>query len=138
MKVLRVYYAHAICLYDTEREKKEVKVIRERFNDPEIINPVNYPNNSSMEFYFRLVDKCQIVVFSCLLEKITSGVGKEVNYALTKGKKVYMLLNETHFYPIKFPVECISRRCTIDLYLEWYKLKKLKLQYVQKVKIEVY
>ena len=123
MKVLRVYYAHAIILYGTEREKKEVMLIRERFKDAEIINPVNYPA-SSMDFYLRLVDKCHIVVFSCLLGKVTSGVGKEVNYALNKGKNVYML-NGVRLFQIKSPVKYISRQCTRELYQEWLKRQEL-------------
>jgi len=123
MKVLRVYYAHAICLYSTEREKKELELIREKFKDAEIINPVNYQNHS-MDFYLRLVDKCHIVVFSCLLGKVTAGVGKEVNYALKKGKDVYML-NGVSLIPIKSPVKYISRQSTRELYREWLLRYKL-------------
>ncbi len=114
---MKVYYAHAICLYDTEREKKELALIREKVKDAEIINPVNYQNHS-MDFYLRLVDKCHIVVFSCLLGKVTAGVGKEVNYALKKGKDVYML-NGVNLIPIKSPVKYISRQSTRELYQEW-------------------
>ena len=119
MKCLRIYYAHAICLYDTEEEKKEVILIREKFKNAEIINPADFPN-SKMEFYLRLIDKCNIVIFSCLLEKITSGVGKEVNYALNKGKEVY-LLKEVNLLPITSPVKFISRQSTRELYQKWWK-----------------
>ena len=122
---MRVYYAHAICLYGTEREKKEMMLIRERFKDAEIINPANYPDHS-MDFYLRLVDKCQIVVFSRLSGKVTSGVGKEVKLALDTDKDVYVL-NEASLFPIKSPVKYISRQCTIELYEEWYKQQELKL-----------
>jgi len=125
MNVLRVYYAHAICLYGSEIEKKQLMLIRTRFKDAEIINPANYPDHS-MDFYLRLVDKCNIVVFSCLLGKVTSGVGKEVNYALNKGKDVYML-NEVNLFPIKSPVKYTSRQCTVELYQEWLKQQELKL-----------
>ena len=117
MKVLTVYYAHAICLYGKEQEKKELVLIREKFKDAEIINPAHY-QNLPMDFYLRLVDKCHIVVFSRLLGKVTSGVGKEVNYALEKGKDVYML-NEVGLIPIKSPVKCISLQSTRELYQEW-------------------
>lgn len=118
MKVLRVYYAHAICLYGTEREKKELLLIREKFKDAEIINPVNYQGHL-MDFYLRLVDKCHIVVFSRLLGKVTAGVGKEVNYALKKDKDVYMLNSESLIL-IKSPVKFISRQSTRELYREWW------------------
>ena len=122
--VSRVYYAHPICLYGSEKEKKQLTMISLKFKDIEIINPANYPS-SSMDFYLSLVDKSDIVVFSCLLGKITSGVGKEVNYALNKGKEVY-LLNEVNCLPIRSPVNYISRQDTIDLYQEWWKQQELK------------
>jgi len=120
---MKVYYAHAICLYGTEQEKKEIVLIREKLKDAEIINPVNYQSNS-MDFYLRLVDKCHIVVFSCLLGKVTAGVGKEVNYALKKGKDVYVL-NGVSLIPIKSPVKYISRQSTRELYRKWLLRYKL-------------
>jgi hypothetical protein len=117
VKVLSIYYAHAICHYGTELEKKELMLIRERFKDAEIINPINYQDHS-MDFFLRLVDNCQIVVFSRLLGKVTAGVGKEVNHALKKGKDVYML-NGVRLIPIKSPVKFISRQKTRELYQEW-------------------
>ena len=117
MKALRVYYAHAICLYDTEQEKQELALIRERFEDAEIVNPANHQDHS-MDYYLRLVDSCHIIVFSRLLGEVTAGVGKEVNYALEKGKDVYMM-NGARLIPIKSPVRFISRENTRELYQEW-------------------
>lgn len=111
---MKVYYAHAMCLYDTEREKKELGLISKKLEDAEIINPANYPSRS-MGFYLGLVDKCQVLVFSRLLGEVTSGVGKEVNHALKKGKDVYML-NEVCLIPIKSPVKYMSRQSTRELY----------------------
>lgn len=42
-----------------------------------------------MGLCLRLVEECDIVVFSRLLGKITAGVGKEVNHAMKNGKAVY-------------------------------------------------
>lgn len=117
MKVLRVYYAHAMCLYGKEQEKKELALIREKFKDAEIINPAKH-QNLPMDDYLELVDKCDVVVFSRLLGQVTSGVGKEVNYALEKGKDVYML-NGVSLIPIKSPVKYISCQSTRELCKEW-------------------
>ena len=42
-----------------------------------------------MDFWHKLIDECDIVCFSRLLEVVTSGVGDEVNYTIEKKKKVY-------------------------------------------------
>jgi len=123
---LKIYYAHPICFYESEIEKKQLTIIRSKFKDAEIINPANYPS-SSMDFYFSLVEKSEKIIFSCLLGKITSGVGKEVNYALNKGKEVYML-NEKELVPIKVPVNYISRQSTVELYHEWWKQQEVNLR----------
>ena len=123
---MKIYYAHPICFYESEIEKKQLTIIRSKFKDAEIINPANYPS-SSMDFYFSLVEKSEKIIFSCLLGKITSGVGKEVNYALNKGKEVYML-NEKELVPIKVPVNYISRQSTVELYHEWWKQQEVNLR----------
>ena len=123
MKALKVYYAHAMCLYRTEQENNELKLIREKFKDAGIVNPADHRDRSeeaedAMNFYLSLVDSCDIVVFSHLLGKVTSGVGKEVNHALNNEKDAYMI-NEVSLISIKSPVKPISRQSTIELYRMW-------------------
>jgi hypothetical protein len=125
VNVLKVYYAHSICLYGSENEARQLIRIMLKFKGAKIINPALHPNES-MDYYLGLVENCNIVVFSNLLGKITSGVGKEVNHALQKGIEVYEL-NEEKFYPIKFPVKYISRQSTVDLYEQWWKRKELNI-----------
>ena len=120
---MKVYYAHAMCLYGTEQEKEELTLLRKNFQNAEIVNPADHQNNldgteEQMDFYLSLVERCDIVVFSRLLGKITSGVGKEVNHALKKGKEVYML-DGASLFPIKSLVKYISRQNTRELYLTW-------------------
>ena len=39
-----------------------------------------------MAYCLRLVEQCDVLVFSRIMKKVTCGVGKEVNHALKKGK----------------------------------------------------
>jgi len=71
-----------------------------------------------MNFCLRLVEKCDIVVFSRLSGKITAGLGKEVNHALKKGKAVYKLTQRglvRRYQTVKY----LPRLATIRLYCIW-------------------
>jgi hypothetical protein len=60
-------------------------------------------------FCLKLIDKCDVVVFSRLLGKITAGVGKEVNHALKTGKLVFELSSKK-IKPQTRRVKYISRQ----------------------------
>jgi hypothetical protein len=122
-----VYYAHALCVYGSNSEAAELKAIRSRFKKHKIVNPANYENHpekqkETVNFCLRLIEKCDIVVFSCLLEKITAGVGKEINHALKLGLAVYEL-KPTGFSRRHRPVKYLSRARTIHLYGKWRQLQ---------------
>jgi len=126
----RVYYAHAMKLYGTEREKKEIAIIEKSLSNVEIINPPTYEGNprksiEGMDFCYRLIDGCSIVVFSRLLGVVTSGVGGEVNYALRKKKKVYEIKNGV-LVPHDSPLKYISRAQTNRIYVQIDKDDALK------------
>lgn len=119
----RVYYAHAICLYDQADERGEVGRIRKRFPRATVVNPKRYDDHpeklaDTMGFCLKLVDKCDVVVFSRVLGKITAGVGKEVNYALKNGKPVFEL-SADKIKPCTRPVKHISRFATRTLYKKY-------------------
>ena len=81
-------------LYGTELEKAEAGIIRASLPDYEIVDPGAYEDNpeknaQAMQYCFGLIDGCDSLAFSRLLGKITSGVGLEVNYALSEYKPVY-------------------------------------------------
>ncbi len=120
--ILRIYYAHPICFYGTEQEIKELELIKKNIKESKIVNPADYDEYKDyediMEYYLDLVRSCDIIVFSNLLGKVTAGVGKEVNYALSIGKKVFKIAGE-QIIPINTPVEYISRSETIELYSNW-------------------
>jgi len=76
--------AHAICMYGWPAERHELATIRRSFRGSSIGNPAAYSDNpekrrDTMGFCLRLVAEADAVVFSRVLGKVTSGVGKEVN-----------------------------------------------------------
>ena len=118
----RIYYAHAMCLYGGPEELQDLARIRKKFRG-RVVNPAAYDGHpgkvqDGVKFCLRLVEDCDAVVFSRLLDKITAGVGKEVNHALKVGKPVFELF-AGRFTRRNRPVRYISRRATIRLYSKW-------------------
>jgi hypothetical protein len=119
----RVYYAHAMCLYGGPEEHQELAQIRRKFRGAGIVNPADYDGHpdkrrDTVGFCLHLVEGCDSVVFSCLLDNVTAGVGKEVNHALKIGKPVFKL-GSGKFVRQTRPVKFLSRRATINLYEKW-------------------
>lgn len=124
MNMKSVYYAHAICLYGREAERDELRAIRGRFPRSRIVNPARYRRHpekllDTVGFCFRLVERCDGLVFSRILGKVTTGVGKEVNHALSLGKPVLELVGPK-FVRRKERVRYISRLATRALYRQWH------------------
>jgi len=71
-----------------------------------------------MEYCKQLIDGCDVLIFSRLMGKITSGVGLEINHALAKKKAAYEL-EQNKICIVKEPVKYISRNDTIKLYSVW-------------------
>lgn len=119
----RVYYAHAICIYGRPDERKELSCIRKKIRRAKVINPARYAGHPEKQldtvgFCLKLVDNCDVVVFSRLLGQITAGVGKEVNHALKTGKAVFEL-NGSEMKPVSRRVKYVSRAATRRLYREY-------------------
>jgi len=117
---MKVYYSHSMKLYGTRAEKEEIGIIEENFPGAEIINPPSFERSprkriEGMGFCHRLIDECDIVVFSRLFGVVTSGVGDEVNYALEKKKRVYEAKNGS-LTPCCNPLKYISRMQTRRIY----------------------
>jgi hypothetical protein len=111
-----VYYAHAKCSYGRLDEQQELRVLRRTFRRATIVNPAEYDRDPyawayPVRFYLKLIDDCDVVVFSRCLGKITTGVGKEVNHALKAGKKVFEF-KAGKLVPRTRRVKYISRRST--------------------------
>jgi len=123
MKIRKVYYSHPVPSYGTEKEKNDIYRIEGKFGRVQIINPADTKPqhltnfNNEMEFFFKQIDKCNAVVFRRFGNIITSGVGKEINYALGKGKAVFEITDKG-FKKVTKPVDFISRELTHELYLK--------------------
>ncbi len=119
----KVYYAHPICTYGWPSERRELTAIRRAFPGSRIVNPAAYRNHPAkrrdgMRFCLGLVARADVVVFSRLLAKVTSGVGKEVNHALQLGKRVFGLATGSVVRRGR-RVAYLTRRATLALYEQW-------------------
>jgi len=118
--VSKVYYAHAMHIYRTAAEERELGKINSRFPRTRIVNPAKYENHpekrrDKIGFCLRLVARCDTVVFSRFRGKVTAGVGKEVNHALRIGLPVFEL-SGSRFIRLRSPVRYLSVYDTLRLY----------------------
>ena len=121
--VQQVYYAHALCMYGWPAERVELRHIKREFRGSEIVNPGEYQDDpakllDTMGFCLRLIDDVDAVVFSRIVGKVSSGVGKEVNYALRRGKPVYEL-RKGKVVRCRRPVKYVRRKGIGRLYDRW-------------------
>jgi hypothetical protein len=114
---LKVYYAHAMCLYGTKIEKEEQKHIMLAFPKCVLVNPSSLQpsEDGSMEFYKNVVAACDCLVFSRLSGLVTSGVGIEIKHALSLEKPVYEL-RSGKLVQVRRPVKYLSREKTRALF----------------------
>ena len=90
-----------------------------------IVDPGTYQDNEEkaargMDYCLELVEKCDSLIFSRILGKVTSGVGKEIEHAFLLGKPVFELVDDVA-KPIQKPPAYLSREESLDLYAEWRK-----------------
>ena len=104
---MRVFYSHPMKLYGSETEKREISLIQQRFPEYEVVDPSAHQSRvepgRETEYYLRLVDSCDCLVFSRLFGYVTEGVKPEVDHALSKGMPVYEL-RDGQFHLVKGPV----------------------------------
>ena len=110
-------------IYGTVKEEKEKRQILENIPEVEIVDPGSFQDNTEkraggMNFCLKLVEKCNGVVFTRFLNKITAGVGKEVNHALKKKIQVHELKNGK-LRKVNKPVKYLTREETVRLYRIW-------------------
>ena len=106
-----VYFAHPIDSYDNEYEKECIKLIKKVVIPNKIVNPkklvkklekvknnfvdgiLEYQYNEKV--FFPEISKCDIFVYATTMKnKVTSGVDKELGYALNKRKIIYKISYE--------------------------------------------
>lgn len=121
---VKVYYAHAICIFGSAQEQQELSWIRIAFKDADVVSPSDpkfhwQKATRNIPFFLDLVDTCDTLVFSRLYGEITAGVGQEVNRALEKGKLVYEL-SDGAVARVTTLVAAISPEATRVLYHKWW------------------
>jgi len=126
--IMKIYYSHAMPLYGTELEVLEKQQILKNFPTAKIVDPGSFQDNiekrlGGMEYCLNLVEKCNGLVFTRFLNKITAGVGKEVNHAMKKRLPVHELKNGK-VRKIRKPVKYLTREETVKIYKVW-RLKRL-------------
>lgn len=125
---MKIYYSHAMPLYGTEKELNEKQSIVKNMPNITIVDPGSFQDNiekrnGGMEYCLNLVEKCNGLVFTRFLNKITAGVGKEVNHAIKKKILVHELKNGK-LRKVTKPVKYLSREDTVKMYRVW-RIKQL-------------
>lgn len=110
---MKVYYAHSLHIYNTPREDMEIFDIRTKFPNAEILDPNRIISETSissqvMKKCIRLVRQCDVVVFSEYGGHIGLGVYREIQCALSRRIKVY-LLRGGEFRKIKEQPEVVNK-----------------------------
>jgi hypothetical protein len=118
--LMRIFYSHAKKLYGTPVESREISLIKGHFPpDSVVVDPGSDEKDlgaeeKEMQYFLRVLDQCDCVVFSRHKGVVTSGVLQEVNYALTRGKPVYEIRGGGRVVPVK---KGIPRSSKIDAVL---------------------
>ena len=98
----KVYYAHSICIYNTKREKKELRFLRKQFSS--VCNPntdITWDNTTKMEPYFKAVKNSDIVVVSEYSYHIGKGVYDEIKIAINSNILVLCLKRKLFKYRLQ-------------------------------------
>ena len=142
---MKIYFAHPTNTYNSDIEIQSINLIKSQIGlDNEIINPSSYitelnnikSEKKRMEFCYNMINNSDIFIY-LLNEKLTTGIRKEINYALSKNKRIYkikyinnkLLLDEMTFNYINKTVEELNKNYdrsrwilkTKDDYLTWFK-----------------
>lgn len=118
------YYAHSIYKYNTEIEKYELSLIPD-----EVINPNGNVDQTKcekeiMRDCYKLIDKCDCLVFSSVDGVLGRGVANEITYAFVRGIPIYYL-HSNKLIPIKtISMKRIENSTTQRLYVTFeYEVK---------------
>ena len=120
----RIYHSHAMWTYNSPTEDRELAVIQREFPNNEIVNPGTYEENKEkaeskeMEYCKYLVSTCDALIFSRLFGQVTSGVGIEIEHAISLGKPLFELANDK-IRQVRKPPAYITREETNLLSARW-------------------
>jgi hypothetical protein len=122
-----------MCLYGTPIEKAEMLAIAAHLPGHEIVNPGTLQGgrkDEGMQYWFSLVDGCDALVFSRLMNRVTAGVGLEVNHALARPIPVHELLHQDRMIGVTRPVQFLTREETLKHFEFWRAVADPKLEAV--------
>ena len=113
-----------MCTYNSPREDREREALKTSFPEYEIVNPGTYEDTPEkrereMEFCRDLVKTCQALAFSTLYGHVSSGVGTEIDTALSIGIPVYEVDEKGLGKRITQMPRTISRDKTNELGRKW-------------------
>lgn len=85
------YYAHSVYKYNTPIEEYEMSLIPDKVINPNGIVDQTKCEKEIMKHCYKLIDKCQHLVFSSVDGVIGKGVADEIVYAFCNNKKIYYI-----------------------------------------------
>lgn len=85
------YYAHSVYKYNTDIEQYELSLIPGKVINPNGIVDQTKTEEEIMQQCYKLVDKCDALVFSSVDGVIGRGVAGEITHAFIRNKTVYYL-----------------------------------------------
>ncbi len=88
----KLYYAHSLITYASDKEKNELEVIKKIFPDYEIVNPEKISYTGMNDCLVR-VRSCTILVYSEYKQHIGKGVYLEIQEALSAGIPIFYVNN---------------------------------------------
>ena len=100
-KLLNIYYAHSMQIYNTEREYEELAFLKKTFG--KVINPktdILWDDTKGMQPYFDAVIETDATVFSEFQEHIGRGVYGELRTAISHFKYIYCLRKHDDEYKL--------------------------------------
>lgn len=109
----QIYYAHNLNIYNTKREKKELRFLEKKFNN--IFNPkteLKWDPITKMEPYLKAVQNSNLIVASEYKKYIGRGVFDEIKTALEN----------------RIPAFCLKRRL--------FKFKLIKIKNIKYIGID--
>lgn len=99
---MNIYYAHHQWKYGTKTEDYELKLIRRYFPNADIFNPATDLVSTKedgeaivMDECLKIIEDCDILVFSSLNGTVGSGVYQEVEKAKDLGKTIFYIYHDS-------------------------------------------
>jgi hypothetical protein len=110
------YYAHSVYKYNTPIEQYELSLIPGKVINPNGIVDQTKTEEEIMQDCYKLIDKCNALVFSSVDGVIGKGVADEVVYAFIRNKPIYYIHNNRLNKIKSIVIKPIEKRTTDRIY----------------------